>query len=269
MDPRAKGRVATALLAVAAALATSGFGFDLATVQAPTGAAPNAKAQGHKVLSGKVITIDPGHNGGNAAHPEIINRQVNVGNGETKECDTTGTATDAGYPEPKYTFAVAKRLEHVLHSHGAKVVLTRDDNHGVGPCIDKRAKIGNKAHSDAAVSIHADGGPPEGRGFHVIYPAKIHGLTTDIYRPSRRLAHALRAAYEKRTGLPRANYIGRNGLDRRDDLGGLRLSDVPKVFIETGNMRNASDARKLTDTHFKKRIAMGIYRGLVGFLKHH
>ena len=276
MDGRAKGHISAALVVAVIALATSGFGFGFGApsdsspsgvqVGGPSGGQRSAASSGQG-LRGKVVTLDPGHDGGNAAHPEVINRQVGVGKGQTKECDTVGTQTAGGYPEHKYTFAVARRLKRILRHHGAKVVLTRHDDRGVGPCIDRRAKIGNKAHSDAAVSIHADGGPSGGRGFHVIYPAKIHGLTDDIYRSSRKLAHKLRAAYGNRTGLPRADYIGSNGLDRRGDLGGLRLSNVPKVFIETGNMQNPTDAGKLSDAHFRKRIAMGIYRGIATFLK--
>jgi N-acetylmuramoyl-L-alanine amidase len=223
-------------------------------------------APGGGELSGLVVTIDPGHNGGNGAHPDQINEQVAIGNGETKECDTTGTETGSGYSEAAYTFDVAQKLRRLLKAAGAKVVMTRDDNNGVGPCIDERAKIGNEAESDAAVSIHADGGPPSGRGYHVIYPTKIQGLTDDIYGASRRLAIDLRDAFGNVTGLPRANYIGQNGLDKRSDLGGLRLSDVPKVFIETGNMRNGADAKKLESKSFRGKIAKGIYRGLASFL---
>ena len=45
-------------------------------------------------LSGRVITVDPGHNGGNFTHPLQIGRLVNDGNGE-KECDTTGSVSSA------------------------------------------------------------------------------------------------------------------------------------------------------------------------------
>ena len=223
-------------------------------------------APGGGELSGLVITIDPGHNGRNGAHPDQINEQVPIGNGETKECDTTGTETGSGYSEAAYTFDVALKLKRLLREAGAKVVMTRSDNRGVGPCIDQRAEIGNDADSDAAVSIHADGGPPGGRGYHVIYPTKIKGLTDDIYGASKRLATDLRDAFGNVTGLPRANYIGQNGLDKRSDLGGLRLSDVPKVFIETGNMRNGADAKKLESKSFRGRIAKGIFEGLKRFL---
>ena len=45
--------------------------------------------------------------------------------------------------------------------------------------------------------------------------------------------------------MPRSTYIGKDGIAVRNDLGGLNWSTVPKVFIETGNMRNATDAALL------------------------
>src|SRR4051794_30443409 len=191
-------------------------------------------------LAGQSVVLDPGHNGGNGAHPSRINRQVDIGQGVHKACDTVGAQTASGYPESRYTLAVARETARILRRHGAQVILTRRGNAGVGPCINRRAAIGNEAHPNAAVSIHADGGPPGGRGFHVIRPTRIAGLTDDIYASSRRLGRVLRAAYEERTGLPPAAYVGGGGLLARSDLGGLRLSDVPKVFIETGNMRSAA-----------------------------
>ena len=215
-------------------------------------------------MAGQTVVLDPGHNGANASHPKRINRQVDIGQGMRKACDTTGTATDSGYSESAYTLAVARETARILRRNGAEVVLTRETNQGVGPCITRRARIGNRAEADAAVSIHADGGPVGGRGFHVIRPTRIEGLTDDIYAESRRLGRVLRDAYEERTGLPQSTYVG--GLVARGDLGGLRLSDVPKVFIETANMRNASDARKLESRRFRKRIARGIAEGVIDYL---
>ena len=227
-------------------------------------AAPEPRAGGS--LEGFTVTVDPGHNGGNGSHPEAINELVPIGNGETKACDTTGTETNSGYAEYRYTMNVSRRLARLLESEGAKVVLTREDSKGVGPCINERARIGNRADSDAAISVHADGGSSSGRGFHVIYSTEINGLTDDIYRPSVKLAHAIRDAYERGTGLPPSTYIGSDGLDERPDLGGLRLSDVPKVFIESGNMRNATDAAKLSSPSFRQRIAEALAAGLKHYL---
>ena len=119
-----------------------------------------------------------------------------------KACDTTGTATASGYAEPAFTWDVAVRLRRLLRASGATVVLTRSSNAGWGPCITERAAIGNRAGADAAVSIHADGGPSSGRGFHVIYPPSIRGLTDDIAQPSKCLALAMRRTYRAGTGAP-------------------------------------------------------------------
>ena len=217
-------------------------------------------------LDGRTVVLDPGHNGRNGADPERINRQVHVGGGMYKACNTTGTATASGYTESRYNLAVARQAARILRRRGATVTLTRRNDRGVGPCITRRARIANRAQADAAVSIHADGGPPGGRGFHVIRPTLIDGLTDDIYRPSRRLGRLMRAAYEQRTGLPRATYAGGDGLVARSDLGGLRLADVPAVFIETLNLRNATDAARAEAPRFRRRIARGIADGITRFL---
>lgn len=59
-------------------------------------------------LRGKVVVIDPGHNPGNFQHSADINRKVNIGT-NWKECDTTGTSTNAGYSEARFTLDVARR----------------------------------------------------------------------------------------------------------------------------------------------------------------
>ena len=195
------------------------------------------------ILAGKTVALDPGHNGGNGSHPAEINR-----------------------PESAFNFDVSQRLAQLLSQAGARVVLTRTDDTGVGPCITERAAIGNRAKADAAVSIHADGGPVGGRRFHVIEPALIAGHTEPIVAPSQRLGLDLRAAYLAGTGIPTSTYIGRDGIDVRSDLGGLNLSTVPKVFIECGNLNNPTDAPLLQRPDFRQRAAEALFKGLVADL---
>ena len=128
----------------------------------------------------------------------------------------------------------------------------------MGPCTFRRAAIGNKA--EVAVSIHADGGDA-GRGFHIIYPTSLRGYTDDIARPSYRLALALRDAM-RTTGMPDSTYVGRNGLNGRQNLVGLLLSNVPKVFLESGAMHNPTDARLLGSPAFRQRMAQALAVGL-------
>ncbi len=229
-----------------------------------TPARPSPKAR-VLPLAGEVITLDPGHDGGNAARPDIINSLVNVITGQ-KACDTVGAETDAGYPEHAFNFDVAARLARLLRRDGAKVVPTRSADNGVGPCITQRAAIGNLAHANAAISIHADGGPAGGSGFEVIEPGLVPGYTDKIVGPSRRLGLDIRNAYRAITGEPYSDYIGVSGLDVRTDLGGLNLSTVPKVFIECANMRNSADAAKLTSAAFRQQVAVALAAGFVAFL---
>ena len=187
--------------------------------------------------------------------------------GFRKACDTTGTATNDGrLSEAAFTLAVARRLRAALTGAGARVVLTRDTNTGVGPCVNRRAAIGNAAHADLAISIHADGGPPSGRGFHVIAPAPIAGRSARIVAPSLRFARHVRARL-RAAGLRTATYIAGDGLVQRSDLAGLNLSTVPKVFTELGNMRNAADARELESPAWRRRAAAAIASAIAADLR--
>ncbi|WP_416482182.1 N-acetylmuramoyl-L-alanine amidase [Streptomyces sp. CL12] len=232
-----------------------------------------ASADGKAVapLKGKVVVIDPGHNVDNFRHTAEINRQVDVGNGR-KECDTTGTSTNDGYAEARFTLDVAHRLRALLERQGATVRLTHDEKGpDWGPCVNERAEIGNKAHADAAISIHADGAPVGDRGFHVILPGAVHAGGADtrpIVGPSRDLGERIASDFRRVTGEPPSNYIGHGtALDTRTDLGGLNLSTVPKVFIECGNMRDDTDAALLTSGSWRQKAAQGMSEGIVSFLR--
>jgi N-acetylmuramoyl-L-alanine amidase len=218
-----------------------------------------------RAVSGRTILVDPGHNGGNGAHPEIINKPVPMGTG-TKPCDTTGTQTDGGYQEAAFTFDVGTRLAALLRAAGAKVIMTRDSNTGVGPCVDERAKIGNDARAAVAISIHADGAPAAGHGFHVMEPAKVGAPSNAIVATSHQLALKIRDNYRARTGIPASSYIGTDGINTRGDMGGLNLSVVPKVLVECGNMRNTGDAAQLTSATSRQRMAEGLAAGLAAYL---
>jgi N-acetylmuramoyl-L-alanine amidase len=236
------------------------------TLASPTASTPAASGS----LRGRVVVIDPGHNPGNFRHTTEINRKVNIGT-NSKECDTTGTSTNAGYTEAQFTLDVSHRLKALLEKQGATVKLTHDDGSpSWGPCVDKRAEIGNKARADAAISIHADGSAAGNRGFHVILPGSVHAGTADtrnIVAPSAELGERVAGNYVRATGEAPSNYIGDGtGLVTRKDLGGLNLSTVPKVFIECGNMRDSKDAALLTSGAWRQKAAQGIAAGMASFL---
>ncbi|MEV4355357.1 N-acetylmuramoyl-L-alanine amidase [Nonomuraea sp. NPDC049625] len=249
-------------LAVLAAL-SGGCG---GAAPAPGGAGlPAPPGTGKGPLAGKVVVLDPGHNGGNAAHPEQVDRQVDIIT-KSKACNAVGFKTADGYEENAFAWSVTQHLRPLLETMGAQVVLTRSNDEGIGPCVTERAAIGNEARADAVVSIHGDSGKPSGHGFHVITPGLIAGRNDEVIEPSRKLGLAIRDAYRDGTGMPYANYRGEDGLRSRTDLGGLNLSTRPVVFIECGNMRNAGDAAKMTDVAFRKRIADSLAKGIKNYL---
>ncbi|MER6132074.1 N-acetylmuramoyl-L-alanine amidase [Streptomyces sp. NPDC001815] len=236
------------------------------------GASPSATASAPAAsgpLKGKVVVIDPGHNPGNFQHTSDINRKVNIGT-NWKECDTTGTSTNGGYTEARFTLDVSRRLRAILEKEGATVKFTQDGDRAWGPCVDERAQIGNKAKADAVVSVHADGSAAGNRGFHVILPGSVRSGAADtrpIVASSRDLGERIAKSFRLTTGSAPSNYIGGGtGLDVRKDLGGLNLSTVPKVFIECGNMRDSKDASQLTSGTWRQKAAQGISEGIVSFL---
>jgi len=216
-------------------------------------------------LAGKVVVIDPGHNGANGQHPEIINQLVDGGYGQRNACNTTGTQTDDGYTEHEFSWHVANYLKPLLEAQGITVVLTRPTDAGVGPCTDKRAAIENNARADAVVSIHGDGAPSQVRGFYVLTATRPPAGAT-IAAASLRLAACIATAAVAQ-GFPPSNTLGSGGLWKRDDLTGLNRSTQPKILIECGNMRNGAEAAIMSSAAGQQSYAQALAQGVFAFLK--
>lgn len=220
-----------------------------------------------KPLAGRIIGIDPGHNGRNYTDPTFLNHLIWNGR-EWEACDTTGTETNGGYTEAKFNWNVAWDLAKILRKDGAKVVLTRKNNRGIGPCVNRRARILDRAHANVSIDIHADGGPPGGRGFTVLEPVRDH-VNRKVIRSSWRFGRDVHRAFLRHTPMKVSDYYGRNGYIARPDLAGLNLTTMPKVLIECGNMRNASDARLLTSARVQRKIAWALAEAIIRFLAGH
>ena len=162
-------------------------------------------------IAGMSVFLDPGHSG---ASDSSITRQVTNGRGGTKDCQTTGTATSDGYPEHSFTWAVVLQVRDALNRLGVLTEISRDNDNTVGPCIDQRAAAANAMRPNAIVSIHADGGPSSGRGFHVNYSSPP--LNDSQSGPAVQLATIMRDSLVA-SGLQESTYIGSNGLYGRAD----------------------------------------------------
>ena len=241
---------------VAAALA-------LGIALAPASAAAARPAADDKPLAGKVILLDPGHQLGNS-NPRFARQmsQTFFNGSIRKGCNTTGTATNGGFPEATFTWKVANRLKPLLEAQGATVRMTRSSNSydAWGPCVLDRAKMANRIGADAMISIHADGASSGSKGFFAMAPSLIPGWTDDVVKKDRRLATSMIAGMAA-AGAPRSNYIPNQLMISRDTTS-LNVSNVPTVTIEVGNMRNAQEARRMSSSSGQRDYARWLAAGI-------
>jgi N-acetylmuramoyl-L-alanine amidase len=132
-------RAAAAVAVVALVVALLQISEDVVVAQP---ADPRPLRPQTSALAGRVVAIDPGHQLGNRHFPRRINRQVPAG-GFTKPCNTTGTATNGGYPEATFVRQVSRLVAARLRGLGATVRLTRHSNRQDrwGPCVDARGLV--------------------------------------------------------------------------------------------------------------------------------
>jgi N-acetylmuramoyl-L-alanine amidase len=211
-------------------------------------------------IAGKTVFLDPGHGAGGGS---ALSRQVPNGRGGTKDCGTTGTAASDGFPEHTFTWDVVQLVSAGLTARGVRTELSRDDDSGSAPCVDERARTANAMHPDAIVSIHADGGPAAGHGFHVNFSSPP---LNDAQRGA-----AMQLATDMHNALVAAQfqpstYIGTDGMYGRSDLAGLNLAEYPAILVELGNMKNSDEAAQMESADGRARYAGAVTQGIVDYL---
>jgi N-acetylmuramoyl-L-alanine amidase len=227
-------------------------------VAASTLAGPASAAPAN--IAGMIVFLDPGHNGSNDGS---ISRQVPTGRGGTKNCQESGTSTNDGYPEHSFTWETTLRIRQALTALGVRTAMSRGNDTGLGPCVDERAAMANALKPNAIVSIHADGGPPTGRGFHVLYSSPP--LNQVQAGPSVQFAQTMRDQLQA-SGLVPSTYVGTGGLNPRSDIAGLNLAQYPSILIELGNMKNPADSGLINTPEGRQKYADAVVRGIAGFL---
>ncbi|MFT3971176.1 MAG: N-acetylmuramoyl-L-alanine amidase [Micropruina sp.] len=210
-----------------------------------------------KPLAGRTIVVDPGHNG---KYKKSFNtKKVPAGNGKKKACNSSGT-TGKKLPEHAYNWAQANLLKVELERRGAHVLMTRKNDAGLGPCVNKRAKVANDAKADLLISIHADGNyAKKARGYHVIISTTMAG-GSELEKSSKKLAKLARTEMDQHTQMPRSTYIGHGtALSPRSDIATVNLlKSTPGIMMEMGNMRHAKDLALLKLTEFRQQVAQAL-----------
>lgn len=243
----------SARMRVAAAAATS----VLLTASTLTASVSHAAPS---TIAGMIVFLDPGHNGANDAS---ITRQVPTGRGGTKDCQTSGTTTESGFPEHTFNWDTVLLIRQELTQLGVRTAMSRGNDDQLGPCVDERAAMATAVQPNAIVSIHADGGPATGRGFHVNYSNPP--LNAAQAGPAVQFARIMRDQLAA-SGIPPANYIGADGLYGRADLTGLNLAQYPSILVEMGNMKNPVDSALMESQDGRQKYADAVVKGIAAYL---
>jgi N-acetylmuramoyl-L-alanine amidase len=240
---RRSGNLAKALIALSVALTASAV---LVSSSSPVSAA-----------SAPLIVIDPGHDlyGNSAMEP------IGPGSSTRKIKDGGGArGVVSGKPEAVINLAVSKRLATLLKGAGVRVAMTRTTTSHTSMGNVARAQFANKRHAALEVRVHCDGSTSGATGTHVLYPAYRAGWTSDIYKPSLKLAKLVQA------GLVSSLHFPNRGLDARSDITGFNWANVPVILPELGFLTNAGEDRVLASSAGQQKAAVGMCRGILRFL---
>ena len=184
------------------------------------------------LLTGKTIVVDAGHGG---TDPGVVGA--------------------SGVPEKEITLAVAKRLRDLLEQGGARVVMTREKDRGLGDSkrddLAARVDLANKSGADIFVSIHANSFPePDEDGAQTFsQPGCVE---------SRKLAHAIQAEIVR---------LLRNTVrvPKEVDYFLNRQTKMPSCIVEIGFVTCPREERLLLDPVYQGQMAFAIYAGIVKY----
>ncbi|RLE10318.1 hypothetical protein DRJ00_01715 [Candidatus Aerophobetes bacterium] len=220
-------------------------------------------------VKGKIrrIVLDPGHGG-----------------------KDPGAIGPTGLKEKEVTLAIAKELARLLRREGLEVYLTREDDRFIP--LDRRAEIANQLKGDIFLSIHANAGFSRKAGgietfFNSRYSygkgaeevaarenaafgstatfkevrAIVWDLIQDQYRAeSNELSHSIQRYLVQATNLE-----DRGVKSARFYV--LRGAAMPAALVEVGFISNPWEERLLKRDSFRKKVALGIFRGLMDYIR--
>jgi N-acetylmuramoyl-L-alanine amidase len=149
-------------------------------------------------------------------------------------------------PEKQYALDMALRVDAILRRAGVRTVLTRRGDYFV-PLGDRTA-LANRYRNGVFVSFHFNGA------------ANFNASGIETYYASGRESAALASA------LHRAILGATGAADRRvrsRSFFVLRKTSIPAVLIEGGFLTNRTEARRISSSSYRARMAEAIARVLI------
>ena len=189
------------------------------------------------VLSGKIITIDPGHGGSDS-----------------------GAIGPTGLNEKTATLGISLDLAKMLKDSGAKVYITRKTDEDVAPQpatdseeLQARANVANESNSDIFVCIHLDSfTSPSAKG------------TTGYYFAGSSRSQRL-ADYIKEGIIEQLGTVDRG--TKTANFYVLKHTDMPATLIETAFISNPDEEALLASSEGQQKAAVGIFNGIIRYFQ--
>ena len=187
-------------------------------------------------VSNRVIVIDSGH-------------------GTPDE----GAQNSDGLTEAKINLNIALKLQNLLESSGATVILTRSSDNAIYDAnadsiaekkvsdIKNRVKIGNSSSADIFVSIHLNKIPQE----------QYWGWQT-FYREGDENSKNLATDIQNNLNKVISNDNNRVPL-KIDNIYIMKNVEIPIALVECGFLSNKNEASKLVQDEYQDKLAWGIF----------
>ena len=244
---------------------------------------PSSARNESNVANGKlrdfIVAIDAGHGG-----------------------DDPGAIGVGKVQEKRVALAIAKELERLLRgAAGYRGELTRKGDYYL--TLRQRTTVARNMRADLFVSIHADAfSGPDARGASV-YTLSAKGATSETARwlaekenasdliggagdvslddKDALLAHVLldlsmdgnrtasiEAGAEVLDALNNFTQLHRGRVEQAGFVV-LKSPDIPSILVETGYLSNPSEARKLAQADYQRRVAQAIFEGITTYAQRH
>ena len=204
--------------------------------------------------SGKIVVIDPGHQG----HGDSGQEPIGPGATETKPRVSSGTSGSvSGLDEYELNLIVSLQLRDELQSRGYTVYMTRE-THDVSMSNKERADYAASVGGDVFVRIHANGSEDSSvSGALTMAPSDGNPfLSSDLITQSQALSQCVIDSYVAATGF------NNQGVYMTDDMSGINWCSMPVTIVEMGYMSSPSDDAAMADPSMQVNMVDGIANGI-------
>ena len=178
-----------------------------------------------------------------------------------------GAESSSGTLEAPLNLQITLKIQKLLESSGATVILTRSDDNSICEIdaetirekkisdVHQRVKIGNNSSADVFVSIH----------LNKISESQYSGWQT-FYKNSDDNSKKLATSIQNSL-----NSTIQNNYDRIphtiSNVYIMKNVEIPITIVECGFLSNKEDEARLKTDEYQQELAWGIYNGIMDYFK--